>query len=72
MNIDDKLEVTVMDMTIIRICATNITEQIRSLQHTLSVLGISHVHTDDAIDRIYSNSLEIEDMCKDLIGEDTQ
>lgn len=52
MNLDDKLEVSVMELTTIRICATHIAQQILSLQHTLSVLGISHVHTDDAIDRI--------------------
>lgn len=72
MNLDDKLEVNVMEITTIRICATHIAEQILSLQHKLSVLGISHEHTDDAVDRIYSDSLEIEDMCKNLTGEDTQ
>lgn len=72
MNLDDKLEVSVIDITTIRICATHITEQILSLQHKLSVLGISHVHTDDATDRIYSESLEIEDMCNNLLKEETQ
>lgn len=72
MNLDDKLEVSVIDITTIRICTAHITEQILSLQHKLSVLGISHVHFDDVADRIYSDSLEIEDICNNLLKEETQ
>lgn len=56
------------DLKTISRCATEIVELILYLQHTLSTLGVSHVHTDDAVDRIYSNSLEIGDICNDLLG----
>lgn len=62
-----KLEIS-GDLKTISICATDIAELILSLQHTLSILGVSHAHTDDAVDRIYSNSLEIGDICNDILG----
>lgn len=71
MKMNDKIEISALKdehLKTISICATDIAEHILSLQHTLSILGVSHVHTDDAVDRIYSNSLEIGDICNNLLG----